>query len=568
MVSHVRLRALAKKYTETEHLFSLHDIVLTDEDLRIREDCERSLYTFVRHMWSSLYPGFVYVDGWHIRAICDHLEAAYTGDITRLLMNVSSRCMKSTLCNIFFPAWVWCKEPPLKFLNMSGDYSLSLRDNVKCRQLILSDNYVRFWGTKVEISKDTNTKERYANTAGGEKLIKTIQGSAMGEGAHFVIIDDGNSTQDIFSTVRREYTNEVVDSTVSVRIDKISAKRSGALIIIQQRLHQFDLTGHWLAKGDPSVVHLMLPMEFDHKRKCSTVILPGTKKIWEDPRKEDGDLMWPQMFDAAAVAERKMGYGAAITIAAQLQQDPTPAGGNIIKKEWFIPWSNHHMPPCEYVVQSWDTALSVAEDACESAVTTWGIFKNDFGHYNIILLNCWSGKLATPDLRKMIKRCAYNYYTSSFAAPERMGPEPDVVLIEKAANGQALIDDLRRGGLLKVIGFDPKNHGFKAESGMSPTSKVARTHYASMMIEQGMVHIPMSPTSEYRRPYLFAEKFIEACLRYPRGTGKDLLDSMAQAFIYMRKSSLLHHRGEQPEPYTFSLNGDDYYVQNHEVYQG
>jgi len=547
MVSKYRVKNIYEEFSNLEKEFSLFKEALSKEEEQTRKNCETSLYFYVKTFWPILYPAFDYVDGWHIKAICDHLEAAYRGEITRLIINIPSRCMKSTICNIFFPSWVWAKEANLKFLNISGDYSLALRDNVKCRQLIQSDLYQRFWGHKVEISKDCNTKERYANTAGGEKLIKTIQGSAMGEGAHLVIVDDGNSSQDIFSTVRREYTNEVIDSTVSVRIDKVASDRSGSLIIIQQRLHEYDLSGHWLAKNDPAVVHLMLPMEFELKRKCSTVTLCGTKTTWEDPRTEEGELLWPEMFDEDSVETRKIGYGSAITIQAQMQQNPTPAGGNIIKREWFMPWKFKQMPHCEYVISSWDTALSTGEDACESAITTWGIFKNDMGFYNIILLNCWSGKLATPDLRKMIKKCAYNYYTFSHTAPDRMGPEPDLILIEKAANGQALIDDLRRGGLLKVIGFDPKNHGFKTENGVSPTSKVARTHYASMMIEQGLVWIPMSPTGQYSKPYLFAEKFIEACLRYPRGTGKDILDSMSQAFIYMRKSGLLHHKGEEPE---------------------
>lgn len=531
---------------------------LSPEELALKQKYEGSLYEFIKQAWYEIEPGFTYVDNWHIKAICDHLEAAYQGDISRLLINIPSRCMKSTICNIGFPAWVWAKEPRLKFLNVSGDFLLSVRDNVKCRRLIQSPWFQKYWGDKVRIAEDNNTKKRYGNTAGGEKLIKTIQGSAMGEGANFVIVDDGNSSKDIFSTVRREFTNEVIDSTITVRIDRISADRAGCFINIQQRLHQFDITGHWLAKGDSSVVHLMLPMEFEAKRKCITIPLKGSKIAWEDPRKEEGELLWPARCDAEELAKRKIGYGSAYTQAAQLQQNPTPAGGHIIKRNWFQEWKHPTFPKIQYIIQSWDTALSVAEDACDSAVTTWGVFQNEYGNNNIILMHCWSGKLENPDLRKMIKRCANNFDTYNYKI-SGTGRAPDIVLIEKAANGLALIQDLWRAGI-QVTAFDPKNHGFKPESGISPTSKIARTHYASVLIEQGLVWIPMQPgpLHTFDRPYQFAEKFIDACLRYPRGTGKDLLDSMSQSFIWVKARNLLHNPGEEPEPAPFDYSEHTY----------
>ena len=59
----------------------------------------------------------------------------------------------------------------------------------------------------------------------------------------------------------------------------------GHKVVIQQRLHELDLTGDLLLKGGYEV--LCLPAEFEPERRCSTTI------GWSDPRQESGDLLWP-----------------------------------------------------------------------------------------------------------------------------------------------------------------------------------------------------------------------------------------------------------------------------------
>ena len=61
---------------------------------RIRASCQ-SLSGFVREAWHVVEPSVDYVHGWHIDAICRHLEAVTSGDITRLLINVPPGTMKS-----------------------------------------------------------------------------------------------------------------------------------------------------------------------------------------------------------------------------------------------------------------------------------------------------------------------------------------------------------------------------------------------------------------------------------------------------------------------------------------
>jgi hypothetical protein len=55
-------------------------------------------------------PGTQYVHGWHIDAICEHLEAVSLGQIFNLLINMPPRHMKSLLVSVFWPTWQWIRR--------------------------------------------------------------------------------------------------------------------------------------------------------------------------------------------------------------------------------------------------------------------------------------------------------------------------------------------------------------------------------------------------------------------------------------------------------------------------
>lgn len=513
---------------------------LNDKDMLIKKECEESLYKFVQYAWHQVEGENLYSDNWHIKAICDHLEACVEGKIKFLNINIPPRCMKSLICNIFFPAWIWLKRPSAKIFCLSGSHKLAVRDSVKCRSLMQAPWFQNLWGDVFSFNRDVNTKERYSNNKGGEKLVKSILGSSIGEGGHFLIIDDGNSQQDITSKTTRDRTNDIVDSSFLIRQDNTER---AVVINIQQRLHWEDLTAHLLEKNLPGSVHLMLPMEYDIKRSCKTIPLKGMNKPWEDPRKEQNELLWPTRFTPAHVDRLKLFFGSAYNIASQLQQLPSPESGNIFQKDWFQIWKQPHLPRLDMVIQSWDTALSVGIQACESALTTWGIFTDDQFKKNIILLNTWHGRLEQPDLRKMIRKCARDFRTSHFEQPDRIeGFDADVVLIEEASGGLAMIQDLRSSGL-PIFGFNPRYHKLPNYAHM--TNKADRARLASVVVEQGLVWLQ----TERHNPMMLqksAQFFLDTILACPSGKNQDLVDSFAQAMIWIRKKQLLFLKGEDP----------------------
>lgn len=155
-----------------------------------RVDCEDSLYVFLRTLWRAVDPA-PWTDGWAMQAIAEHLEAVTDGELRRLCINISPRSSKSSLCSVAFPAWVWAQEhrsptsgPGVQFLHASYANQLAMRDSVKCRRLIESPAYQKMWGSRYKLTGDQNTKSRFGNDQGGERMITSVGAGVTGEGGN------------------------------------------------------------------------------------------------------------------------------------------------------------------------------------------------------------------------------------------------------------------------------------------------------------------------------------------------------------------------------------------------
>ena len=107
---------------------------------------------------------------------------------------------------------------------------------------------------------------------------------------------------------------------------RLNDPRTGAYVVIMQRMHERDLTGHILSRGH-DWTHLCLPARYE----------PDHPHVWAkdvrrapDALRAPGVLLWPERFGEREVAEleRTMGSYAA---AGQLQQRPAPRDGPCFK---------------------------------------------------------------------------------------------------------------------------------------------------------------------------------------------------------------------------------------------
>lgn len=284
----------------------------------------RKLREFVKEAWHVVEPATTFKPNWHIDAIADHLQAVSQGKIKRLIINIPPRCAKSTIVAVMWPCWDWIDNPGRKWLFSSYASNLSIRDSVKCRHLLASPWYRGRWGNRFALSDDQNQKMRFDNSSQGYRLATSVGGANTGEGGSIIVIDDAHNANDMSDQIRGS-TLEWWDQTMSTRLND---PKTGAFVIIMQRLHERDLVGHILAK-EHGWDHLCLPMEYEIQHPTPIVSSLG----FVDPRKTEGELLWPNRFgpDEVATLKSRLSRGA----AGQLQQRPAPAGGDIFKREWF-----------------------------------------------------------------------------------------------------------------------------------------------------------------------------------------------------------------------------------------
>ena len=444
-----------------------------------RELCRRSLAYYAKAAWHLVEPGREYVHGWHIDSICEHLEAVTNGQIRNLLINMPPRCMKSSLVSVFWPTWVWTFRPEARWLFSSYAESLSIRDSVKCRRVIQSPWYQHRFGNTFTLTGDQNQKQKFENNKTGHRIATSVGGAGTGEGGDYIVCDDPHRAMDVRSDAMRESVLDWWDSEMSSRGNN---PKTVCKVIVMQRLHEDDLSGHILEQG--GYEHLCLPMEYEGDRCHSSL-------GWTDPRSEFNELLWPTRFGAPEVAEMKLRMGSQ-EAAGQLQQRPAPAEGNIIKKSW---WKFYDIAPLDL------------HGHCIAADLTFGA--SETSDYTVFTV--WATRGADRYLLDMVR--ARMTFTEQITALQNLckkWPKASAKYIENAANGKALIDTLRT----KITGLIP----------VQPEgSKEARAQSIAPMIEAGNVFLP-KPENQ---PWI--DDVLTEWTMFPSGRHDDIVDSMTLA---------------------------------------
>jgi predicted phage terminase large subunit-like protein len=489
-----------------------------------RELAARRLREFVVQAWPVVEPSTPFVPGWHIDAIIEHLEGITSGQIRNLLINVPPRHMKSLLVAVLWPAWEWIRWPERRWLFSSYSAQLSIRDSVKCRRLIESPWYQAGWRDRFALTSDQNTKGRFDNDRSGYRLATSVGGSATGEGGDRIVCDDPNNVNEVESDSVRKSTNDWFDVVMSTRVND---PKTAAKVVVMQRCHEQDLSGHLLEQGVWE--HLCLPAEYEGAR-------PATSIGWGDPRTEHGELLWPDRFGAAEIESLKRSLGS-YAAAGQLQQRPSPAEGGLLKRHWFRYWQ---LPGANYpsvVVQSSDGTLqSVAPTTFtvhDELIQSWDCSFKDLATSDYVVGQVWTR--AGGDFLLLHQERAKMDCPATVQAVRRISnrfPMTIAKLIEDKANGSAVIQMLAH----EIPGILPIN----PEGG-----KVARAAAVSPLIEAGNVYLPHPQFAPW------VNDFIEECAAFPNGAHDDQVDAMSQALLRWNMLPLrpvIYHR----EPYQIS----------------
>lgn len=464
----------------------------------------RSLAEFVRQGWEIVEPGAPLLWSWHIDVICQHLEAVSDGRIKRLIINVPPGHMKSLLVSVFWPAWEWIDRPETRTLFSSYAMDLALRDSVRCRDIVTSDWYRNLFRPKWKIKSDQNAKGYFETSRKGFRFSMSVGGRATGFRGNKIVVDDPLNAKEAPSDAARAECIFWWDKVMPTRLND---PRTGAKVIIMQRLHEDDLTGHLVARGGYD--HLCLPTEFEEDRRSSTSI------GWTDPRKEEGELLFPEMFTPEVLLDLQKELGSD-GYAGQHQQRPSPAAGNIFKKAWFQR-TYKSLDDLVEVWTCWDTALKEKEVNDQSAFTVFGLLKNG----DIPILRAGSGHWDTPDVEEFL--CENADWLRGVYGDKYRGD-----YIEDKVSGTTLMRYIRRNR--RDLALIP----VQAE-----TDKVARAKGVTPICEAGRVVLPDPTIYPETRDWVL--DLVNQVTMFPNGKFKDLTDT----FVYglMRVMGTLNRKG-------------------------
>lgn len=522
-----------------------------------------SLRDFVRGAWRWV-DSADYQQCWAIDSLCDHLEAVTDGHIKRLLINFPPRCGKSTVASIAWPAWTWvqhCSEseaqertltagPQVKFLCSSYNYTLGIQLATKSRRLIQSPWYQERWPLKFR--DDQNAKQSFDNSFGGGRMATSVGGSLLGIGGDIICIDDPHDTSQVESEVQRQ---AALDHFSELSTTRLNNPKNTPIVVIMQRLHEADISGHILDSVDASsYTHLCLPMHYDRSRHCHTVLwrdeFDDPIKTFDDPRTEQNELMWPERFDEPSLQRMARELGPYLS-SGRLEQRPTPAGGSIVKEEWWQEWVAGTYPACEYLIASLDPAYTEKTENDPSGLTVWGVFRDPVGNPKVILLFAWDGRMAIHDLvqwlgavctkgklhpdeaRRLLNvmndqrsdKCPEFKYLPRFPV--------DRLIVELKASGHSVVQEINRlmtDGSFGVEGVDPSPWG----------DKQARLHSVVHLFADQMIYAPVAG-KVWRN---FADHLIRQVSMFPKGDHDDMVDSTSMALRYLRQSGILLRREE------------------------
>jgi predicted phage terminase large subunit-like protein len=456
-----------------------------------------TLKDFVHQAWKFLEPVTPLVWNWHLELICEYLTLIGNGnfktvckDCEGIIFNVPPRTMKSLLISVFFPIWVWTTRPALRFMFVSYSEKLSTQHSVFRRSLIESGWYQERWSKSFSLSRDQNVKSHYENSERGVMFSTGMQATATGMGGDILIFDDPLNPEQAISQAEREAVNVRFDTTFRSRINDPA---TGVKIIIMQRLHELDLTGHVLARESSRWKHVSLPAIAE---QAETIKLLNGQLVQE---RNPGDLLWPERLPQSFLESQRVGMGS-WAFNGQYQQSPAPLEGGIVKRQW-VHFYRQLPEKFEFVVQSWDCTFSGGSDNDFVAGQVWA---RSGGKYFMLPYRMYERLDFSPTMAA-IKTCHARF------------PQAHAVLIEDKANGPAIISELRKE-IPGVIAVNPEG------------GKIARAQATAPLWESGSIELP--------DPQIFGLSWMEDYLHnictFPKAAHDDDMDSTSQALIYMR----------------------------------
>lgn len=478
--------------------------------------CRKSLKYFVQEGWHVLEPETPLVWNWHLDVLCDHLQAILEGPKRKgpwaqnLIINVPPGTMKSLLTSVFAPAWQWLRRPAWRAVYASANPRVSLRDSLRCKDLIESEWYQKTFKPTWSMSEDQNAKSNFKNSKGGFRIAVSVGSKITGDRVDGLFIDDPLDASESQSELIRSGVNFWFSQALRNRLANMV---TGTRVLIMQRLHEEDLSGYLLAEGGWD--HLCIPMEAESEARRPTFL------GWTDTRKP-GELLMPARFPRTVLDQERVSLGSS-GYAGQMQQRPSPAGGDKFKAEWWRFWTDPKRPSWKTVPRrpkdaSQAPAVPLPEDGIRGFDAIWQSWDCTFkgketSDYVVGITVGISG--ANRYVLEMVRKKMGFAETQREVLAMSQRWQVSGILVEDKANGSAIIETLKET-IPGIIEVNPQG------------GKEARAAAMEPKVEAGNWLLPEDA------PWL--DDWITEFGSFPKGKHDDCVDAASQVEVYMTNS--------------------------------
>lgn len=557
-------RALATPPIEATIMAALEDPAQRDGLLKLflASQSYDNFAEFCRQAWHVVEPATTLQWNWHHTLLCNTLQALfeswlragefqkYVPPILNTAISVCPGALKSRLSSVFFPVWCWLRSPGVKFICLSVNEEVALRDARAARDLIVSDWFQTTFAPAWKLKGDQTAISNYGNDAGGERLSKPSGSAVIGLRADLLIYDDPNAADETHA--ERATINTVWDDSIYSRVN---APLRSLRIGIQQRVGGGDWTDHviqrqglWSPENRGGWLNVVLPAEAELERRY---VMPealaeilrrklGPDAIVADPRTKDGESIHAERFTREYLENEKKRWEGTGNYASQFQQRPALVGGNMLKRKYWnffrldggvrpdfdeVPKgrprpvechdgeavlikAKHHSPG------NWDFDWVCLSIDCAAKKTTTG------SNWGMVVIAGKQGRRYVLDDRT--KRGDILEIVEVLRALVKMW-KPDKILIEAKAAGEdlkiRLKGEMEKGDMPMIILEEIKAVIGKEERVMSCLPTIAN----------GAVYLLDGAT--------WLEEFVEECGDFPAGRRDDRIDCLSQCLNYYYESS-------------------------------
>jgi len=457
------------------------------KELLKRRRARENLIDFARYT----KQGYIPADHHHL--IAGRMEQVERGEIKRLMIFMPPRHGKSELASRRFPSWFLGRNPSKSIIAASYNSELAGDFGREVRNITKDQSFNNLFQTR--LAEDSAAAGRWHTNVGGGYVAAGVGTAITGRGANVLLIDDPfKDRESADSEIVRDKTYKWYLSTAYTRLEGSLTELDdddlwndwhqaeaegeafeGAIVIIQTRWHEDDLSGR-----------LLKDME-DGADQWDILELPAIN--------DAGEALWPAKYPLESLERIKKALtiqGGSREWQSLYQQKPTLEEGTFFKREWFKRFRIDDKPKTNNYQSSDFATKEDAGDFTELGV--WGLCNDG----DLWAVEWWYGQTTTDvwideQLNQYKKHDCYASFGESGVI--RRAVEPFQTMRSRAKKIWMRMEWITRS-----------------------SDKVSMARSFQGLASSGMVHIPHSD---------WGDRLIEQLCKFPAGTYDDAVDVCA-----------------------------------------